>query len=151
MWLSMAILVPQIPTSTFSSPSHLVQRRQASRLLFLDAWFIVAMSMLILLQLPTWLTHPFMSSISTLLKLLFMLNVIVDICLVDLTNLLPCHKQERVGTCSFFLSMTIPIGLDKCNIHYLLVHYVFHVWLIINSSIWNYPLVDITYWSHSSF
>jgi hypothetical protein len=41
-------------------------------LLFSDAWFIVAKSLLILLQLPSCLTHHFMSSIDSFLKTFFL-------------------------------------------------------------------------------
>jgi hypothetical protein len=40
-------------------------------LLFSDAWFIVAKSLLILLQLPSCLTHHFISSIGSFLKIFF--------------------------------------------------------------------------------
>jgi hypothetical protein len=52
-------------------PSHPVPRRQDSRLLFSDAWFIVSKSMLILLQLPSCLTYHFISSIESFLKNFF--------------------------------------------------------------------------------
>jgi hypothetical protein len=153
MWLSMASLVSRIQTFTYPSLSHLVSRCQASRLLFSDAWFIIVKSLLILLQLPSWLTHLFVSSISTLLKLFFMLNMNVDICLVDFAKLLPLW-MPYTRTCSiwsFFFYYDHTNSVGQSNIHYLLVHNVFHAWLVIDSSIWNYPLVNITYWSYSSF
>jgi hypothetical protein len=64
----MASLIAQIQTSTCPSQSHPVPQRQDSRLLFSDAWFIVTKSLLILLQLPSCLTHHFMSSIDSFLK-----------------------------------------------------------------------------------
>jgi hypothetical protein len=72
VWFSMASLIPRIQTSTFPSPSHPVPWRQDFRLLFSDAWFIVAKSLLILLQLPSCLTHHFMSSIDSFLKIFFL-------------------------------------------------------------------------------
>jgi hypothetical protein len=72
MWFFMASLIPWIQISTCPSPSHPVPRRQDSRLLFSDVWSIVAKSLLILLQLPSYLTHHFMSSIDSFLKIIFL-------------------------------------------------------------------------------
>jgi hypothetical protein len=72
LWFFMTSFIPQIQTSTCPSPSHPVPRRQDSRLLFSDAWFIIAKSLLILLQLPSCLTHHFMSSIDSFLKTFFL-------------------------------------------------------------------------------
>jgi hypothetical protein len=44
---------------------HIQYRRQDPRLLFSDVWFIIAKSLLILLQLPSWFTHIFVSLISS--------------------------------------------------------------------------------------
>ena len=75
MWFFMASLIPRIQTSTCPSLSHLVSRRQDSRLLFSDAWFIMAKSLLILLQLLSCLTHHFMSSIDSFLKIFFLWSI----------------------------------------------------------------------------
>jgi hypothetical protein len=76
----MPSLIPQIRTSACPSPSHPVPRREDSRLLFSDAWFIVAKSLLIFLQLPSCLTHHFMSSIDSFLKTSFYDQVVsIDI------------------------------------------------------------------------
>jgi hypothetical protein len=64
----MASLIPRIQTSTCSSSSHPLPQRQDSRLLFSDAWFIVAKFLLIILQLLSCLTHHFMSFIDSFFK-----------------------------------------------------------------------------------
>jgi hypothetical protein len=64
----MASLIPRIQTSTFPSSSHLVPQHQDSHLFFSDAWFIVVKSLLILLQLLSYLTHHFMSFINSFFK-----------------------------------------------------------------------------------
>jgi hypothetical protein len=68
IWFFMASLIPRIQTSTCPSPSHPIPRRQDPCLLFSVAWFIVVKSLLILLQLPSYLIHHLMSSIDLLLK-----------------------------------------------------------------------------------
>jgi hypothetical protein len=64
-------------TSTCPSPSHIVSRRQDSHLLFSDAWFIVAKSLLILLQL-TILSHTSLHIFNRLIleKLLLMIKLL---------------------------------------------------------------------------
>jgi hypothetical protein len=55
----------------------MVPRRQDSRLLFSDAWFIVAKSWLIFLQILFYLIHHFMSSIGSFFeKLLLMIKLL---------------------------------------------------------------------------
>jgi hypothetical protein len=72
MWFFVASLIHQIQTFTCPSPSHPVPQHQDFRLLFSDAWFIMAKFLLILLQLPSCLTHHFMSFIDSLLKTFFL-------------------------------------------------------------------------------
>jgi hypothetical protein len=72
IWFFMASLIPQIQTSTCPSPPHPVPRCQDSCLLFFDVWFIMVKFLLILLQLPSCLTHHFMSSINSFLKTFFL-------------------------------------------------------------------------------
>jgi hypothetical protein len=72
MWFFMASLIPRIQISTCPSPSYSVSRHQDSRLLFSNAWFIVAKSLLILIRLPSCLIHHFMSSIDSFLKIFFL-------------------------------------------------------------------------------
>jgi hypothetical protein len=68
----MASLIPRIQTSTCPSLSHPVPRHQDSCLLFSDAWFIMAKSLLILFQLPSCLTYHFMSFMNSFLKTFFL-------------------------------------------------------------------------------
>jgi hypothetical protein len=72
MWFFLASLIPWVQTSTCTSSSHPVPQHQDTRLLFSDAWFIVAKSLLILLQLPSCFTHHFMSFIDSFLKTFFL-------------------------------------------------------------------------------
>jgi hypothetical protein len=72
MWFFMASLIHRIQTFTCPSLSHLVPRRQDSHLLFSDVWFIVVKSLLIFLQLPSYLIHHFMSFIDSFLKTFFL-------------------------------------------------------------------------------
>jgi hypothetical protein len=139
MWFFMASLIPRIQTSTYPSTSHPVPRRQDSRLLFSNAWFIMTKSLLILLQLPSCLTHHFMSSIDSFLKTFFLWSSCFHgypIFRSSTWSILPwsrsSHKWWTKLIFNFFYS------------------YTFLAWLDIDSSMWNYPLVDIVYWSYSS-
>jgi hypothetical protein len=139
MWFFMPGLIPLIQTSTCPSPSHLVPWRQDSRLLFSDAWFIVAKSLLILLQLPSCLTHHFMSSIDSFLKTFFLWS--------------SCFHRYSILRSSTWSILSWLWASYKCWTRLIFFFYcscVFLAWLDIDSSIWNYPLVDIIYWSDSS-
>jgi hypothetical protein len=139
MWFFMASLIPQIQTSTCSSPSHLVPRRQDSRLLISDALFIMAKSLLILLQLPSCLINYFMSSIDLFLKTFFLWS--------SYFHRYPILRSSTWSILSWLWAS------HKCwtkLIFFLLLLMCFFAWLDIDSSIWNYPLVDIIYWSYSS-
>jgi hypothetical protein len=72
MLFFMSSLIPRIQTSTCPSLSHQLPRRQDSCLLFSNAWFIVVKSLLIILQLSSCLTHYFISSIDSFLKIFFL-------------------------------------------------------------------------------
>jgi hypothetical protein len=135
----MASLTPRIQTSTCPSPSHPVPQHQDSRLLFSDGWFIVIKSLLILLQLPSCLTHHFMSSIDSFLKIFFLWSSCLHgypILISSTWSILSwsrlSHKWWTKLIFNFFLFIYFSCFLD------------------IDSSIWNYPLVDIIYWSYSS-
>jgi hypothetical protein len=138
MWFFMASLIPQIQTSTCHSPSHSVPRRQDFRLLFSDAWFTVVKSLLILLQVPSCLTHHFMSFIDSFLKTFFLWSSYF-------------HRYPILRSSTWTIlhwSKSIHKWWTKLIFNFLFIY--FFAWLDIDSSIWNYPLVDIIYWSYSS-
>jgi hypothetical protein len=139
MWFFMASLIHQIQTSTCPSPSHPVPRYQDSRLLFSGAWFIVAKSLLILLQLSLCVIHHLMSSIDSFLKIFFLWSC-------------SFHRYSILRSSTWSILSWLWAS-HKCWTNLIFFFYyscIFLAWLYIDSSIWNYPLVDIIYWSYSS-
>jgi hypothetical protein len=139
MWFFMASLIHRIQTSTFPSPSHLVPRRQDSRLLFSDAWFIVVKSLLVILQLPSCLIHHFISFIDSFLKTFFLWSS----CFYRYPILISSSWSILSWLWSSHKCWTKLISFSYCS-------WVFFAWLDIDSSICDYTLVDIIYWSYSS-
>jgi hypothetical protein len=83
-------------------------------LLFSDAWFIVAKSLLIPFQLLSCLTHHFMSSIDLFLKIFF----------YDQVTSINIQYLE-VALINSFLVMSKPLMLNQINIFFLLIHVIF--------------------------
>jgi hypothetical protein len=134
IWFFMTSLIHQIQTSTCSFSSHLVSRCHDSRLLFSNAWFIVAKPMLILLQLPSYLTHHFMSSIDSFLKTFFLWS--------------SCFHRYLILRSNTWSILSWLWASHKCWTKLIFFSYcscVFIAWLDIDSSIWSYPLIDIIY------
>jgi hypothetical protein len=126
-------------TSTCPTPSYPVPRHQDSHLLFFDAWFIVNKSLLILLQLPSCITHHFMSSMDPFLRTFFLCS--------SYFHRYPILRSSTWSILSWLRSS------NKCwtkLIFNLFCSYEFLAWLDIESLIWNYLLVYYACWSHSS-
>jgi hypothetical protein len=123
----MASLIPQIQASTCPSSSHPVPRCQDSHLLFSDAWFIMAKSLLILFQLPSCLTHQFMSSIDSFLKIFFLWS--------------SCFHRYSTLRSSTWSILSWLRARHKCWTKLIFFSYcscVFLAWLDIDYSIWYY-------------
>jgi hypothetical protein len=123
-------------TSTCPSPSHPVPWRQDSRLLFSDTWFITPKPLLILLQLPSYLTHHSVSSINSFLKTFFLWSSCFHIYLI-----------LRGSTWSILSWLW---ASHKCWTKLIFFFFLFTCFSCLVWLRWNSLLVDYTHWLYSS-